>query len=117
MKLPEWTKAALYGAVVGAILASVIGFSWGGWTTNRSANEMAEKFATKQVTLAMVPLCLSMSETDPDRMSKLTKVQEATGFTRRNLFMETGWATLPGADTPSRELADACIAGLKLDES
>lgn len=117
MKLPEWTKSALYGAFVGAILASIIGFSWGGWTTSRSANEMAEKFATKQVALAMVPVCLSMSESDPDRISKLTKVREATGFTRRNLFMETGWATLPGASTASRELADACIAGLKLDGS
>jgi hypothetical protein len=32
-------------------------------------------------------------------------------------MMETGWATLPGTDTPSRDLADACLAELALDGS
>ena len=31
--------------------------------------------------------------------------------------METGWATLPGTDAPSRDLADACLAELELDGS
>jgi len=32
-------------------------------------------------------------------------------------MMDTGWATLPGTDKPSRALANVCIEGLKLDGS
>jgi len=32
-------------------------------------------------------------------------------------MMETGWATMPGTDTPSRDLASACLAVLDLDGS
>lgn len=117
MKLPVWTLTAFYGALVGAIFASIIGFTWGGWTTDRSAKMMAEQYASEQVTLAMVPFCLEMSDIDPNKLFKLAQVQKATGFTRRKLMMDSGWATPPGADAPSSALADACIAGLKIDES
>ena len=65
----------------------------------------------------MVPVCLNMSAADPERLKKLAIIQDASGFTRRKTLMDTGWATQPGSDTPSRDLADACIAGLKLDDS
>ena len=32
-------------------------------------------------------------------------------------FTLAGWATLSGTDAPSRDLADACLAGLELDGS
>jgi len=32
-------------------------------------------------------------------------------------FTVAGWATLSGTDAPSRDLADACLAGLELDGS
>jgi hypothetical protein len=31
--------------------------------------------------------------------------------------MEAGWATVPGAESPDRNLAAACIDGLELDAS
>ncbi|QHQ35404.1 hypothetical protein [Algicella marina] len=117
MTIPEWTKPAVFGALVGAVAVSILGFTWGGWTTAGSADEMAQSFAADEVTLAMVPVCLNLSQVDTERAAKLATLQEATSFQRRNAMMETGWATLPGTDTPSRDLADACLAGLKLDGS
>ncbi|WP_323790178.1 hypothetical protein [Thalassovita sp.] len=115
MTFPEWTKPGVYGALVGAVAVSVLGFTWGGWTTSGSADEMAQSFAAEEVTLAMVPVCLNLSEADTERAAKLATLREASSFQRRNAMMETGWATLPGTDTPSRDLAAACLAGLKLD--
>lgn len=117
MTFPEWMKPSLYGALGGAIAISILGFSWGGWTTSGNAQEMAEDHASEQVTLAMVPFCLSASASDPERVSKLAVIQDATGFTRRKAMMDAGWATLPGADEPDRDLAAACIEGLELDGS
>ncbi len=117
MTFPEWTKPSIYGALGGAIAVSLLGFSWGGWMTNSSAQAMAENLATDEVTLAMVPVCLDMSKADPERMVKLAALQDLSGFGRRNAMLETGWAIRPGSDTPDRDLADACLAGLELDGS
>ncbi len=117
MTFPEWTKPGVYGAFVGAVAVSIIGFSWGGWTTAGGAQEMADNFAAEQVTLAMVPVCLDLSEADAKRASILATLKEASNFQRRTAMMETGWATMPGTDAPSRDLASACLAELELDGS
>ena len=117
MTFPECTKPGVYGAFVSAVAVSIFDFTWGGWTTAGSADEMALSFAADEVTLAMVPVCLNLSEVDTERTTKLAKLQEASSFQRRKAMMETGWATLPGTDAPSRDLADACLAGLELDGS
>ncbi len=117
MTFPEWTKPGLYGALGGAIAVSVLGFTWGGWTTSGSAAVMAQNLATEEVTLAMVPVCLNMSAVDPERTTKLAILQEVSGFGRRTAMMETGWATRPGTDAPDRDLAGACLAELELDGS
>lgn len=117
MTFPEWTKPGIYGALCGALAISVIGFTWGGWTTGGNARDMAKRLATEEVTLAMVPVCLNMSTADPERISKMATIQDASGFNRRKAMMDTGWATLPGSDAPDRALAEACIGGLELDAS
>ncbi len=117
MTFPEWTKPGVYGALVGAVTVSILGFNWGGWTTAGSAGEMARNFAAEEVTLAMVPVCLKRSQVDTERAAKLAILQDASSFQRRKIMMETGWATLPGTDAPSWDLADACLAGLELDGS
>lgn len=117
MTFPDWTKPSIYGALGGAIAISILGFNWGGWVTGGNAETMARKLATDEVTLAMVPVCLNTSMSDPERVEKLAILQDVTGFSRRNAMMETGWATVPGSDTPSRTLAEACLVGLELDKS
>ena len=117
MTFPEWTKPGIFGALGGAIAVSILGFTWGGWTTSGSAQTMAQDMAADEVTLAMVPVCLGKAAADPTRAEKLANLQELSGFRRRNALMETGWATRPGTDAPDRDLADACLAGLELDGS
>ncbi|GAA6209132.1 hypothetical protein NBRC116601_24250 [Cognatishimia sp. WU-CL00825] len=117
MTFPEWTKPGLYGALGGAVAISILGFTWGGWTTSGSAQTMAQDLAIEEVTLAMVPVCLNNSESDPERAEKLTNLGDLSGFGRRKAMMETGWAIRPGSDASDRNLAEACLAGLNLDGS
>lgn len=117
MNIPEWTKPGIYGAIVGAVAISILGFTWGGWTTSSNAEEMAQSFADGEVTMAMVPVCMDLSAADPERLTKLATVRDATGYGRSKAMMDTGWATLPGSDAPDRDLAEACFKGLELDAS
>ncbi len=115
MTFPEWTKPAVYGAIVGAIAISIVGFNWGGWTTGGSAAKMAKDLARSEVTSALVPICVQMSADDPQRATKIATINKATSYKRRDAVMDTGWATVAGSDTPDRDLAKACMEDLGLD--
>ena len=117
MTIPNWLKPGAYGAVLGAVLALILGFSWGGWVTGGTANEMADELAKEQVLSALVPVCVNMSETDPDRVEKLAALDAASNFKRRDAIADAGWATIPGMSGPDRDLAKACEEALKTDAS
>lgn len=115
MNIPEWLKPGLYGAVIGAMAVSIVGFSWGGWVTGSGANKMAAAQAHNEVIAAMVPVCLNKSRTDSNRAMKLATIKEASRYKRRDAIMEAGWATMPGVEAPDRDLAQACIEVLDLN--
>jgi hypothetical protein len=117
MTLPEWFRPGAYGVVLGAVVVSIVGFTWGGWMTTSSANKMAAGVAQSEVTAALVPVCVSRSQADPDQATKIDAITKASTYQRRDALMKTGWATAPGATEPDRGLADACLAALKLSAS
>ena len=117
MTFPEWTKAGLYGALAGAVAISILGFTWGGWTTAANAEKTAQTLAAQKVTLAMVPVCLDASAADTERAAKLATLEVSSAFARSKAMMPTGWATFPGSDDPNRNLASACLEALASDGS
>ncbi|MBB4305603.1 hypothetical protein GGD81_004684 [Rhodobium orientis] len=114
MNAPEWLKPGIYGAVIGAVVVSVVGFTWGGWVTGGTADERAMTMARDDVVAAMVPVCLDMAQNDQERLEKLAMIRAASTYQRRDALMETGWATMPGTDGPNRDIAAACLPALKL---
>jgi pimeloyl-ACP methyl ester carboxylesterase len=64
MNTPEWLKPVALGVVIGAIAASTIGFSWGGWVTGGTAAKMANALSHDKVIAALVPVCVGMSRAD-----------------------------------------------------
>ncbi|MDA3889387.1 MAG: hypothetical protein PF443_11445 [Allgaiera sp.] len=114
MTTPEWLKPGIYGALIGAVFVGVVGFSWGGWMTGGGANKMASEMSHDDVIAALVPVCLDVARTDPDRIGQLATIRAAVTFRRRDALMEAGWATVPGSDAPDRDLAEACLAELEI---
>ena len=100
---------------MGAIAVMVVGFSWGSWMTGDGADDLAADRADDEVIAALVPICLQISQDDPERTTKLATITEASTYQRRDAVMAAGWATVPGADAPNRDLAQACIQGLNLE--
>src|SRR4026207_1100404 len=50
-------KAGVWGAVVGSVLTMILGFGWGGWTTNSTAQQVAARQADAAGTGAPGPAC------------------------------------------------------------
>lgn len=115
MNTPEWLKPGIYGAIVGAAFVGIVGFSWGGWVTGGTSRERAMAMSRDDVVAAMVPVCIDMAETDPARAEKIATIRAASTYQRRDALMEAGWATMPGAEAPNRDIAQACLASLDMD--
>jgi hypothetical protein len=45
MQVPSETKPALWGVAGGAVALAIVGFTWGGWMTNGTANKLADERA------------------------------------------------------------------------
>lgn len=104
----KWMKTAALGAAAGAAALAIVGFSWGGWMTASTARTMADDQAEEQVVLALAPVCVAKYRADPRGAETLTALKAAQSYNRRQIVMDAGWATPPGASDPDRDLADAC---------
>ena len=108
-----WLKPTIWGAVIGSILTMIVGFSWGGWTTSNTANQLAMKGANAAVTAALVPICLAQEKIDGAKGKKLGELKVITSsYEQTEFVMKTGWATFPGNADPNRDVAEACASAL-----
>lgn len=112
MRTPDWLKPALWGAGAGAVALAIAGFSWGGWVTQSTAEKLAADRAKAEVVAALVPVCLEQSRQDPRFAEQIAALEQAKSYNRRDLVMESGWATMPGAEAPDRAVANACMERL-----
>ena len=64
MQVPSETKPALWGAAGGAVALAIVGFTWGGWMTNGTANKLADERADSAVVAVLTPIC---GEIPPER--------------------------------------------------
>jgi hypothetical protein len=113
MVQPVWLKPGIWGAVSGAVLTTILGFGWGGWTTSGTASQMAVKQADAAVTAALVPICIAGERADAARVKKLgdlTAIQSS--WEQVDFVMKTGWATFPGQTEPNRAVAEECTSAL-----
>jgi hypothetical protein len=111
--IPTWVKPAAWGVVLGSILTMIVGFSWGGWMTGGTAVQLARQKADTAVTAALVPLCIAQAKADRGATKKLVELRAITSSYEQHEFVtKTGWATVPGSETPNRDVAEACTAVL-----
>ena len=108
-----WVKPALLGAVVGSIATMALGFSQAGWVLGGTAERSAQQRSVAAVTEALVPVCISQSQSDPESSAKLGQLAGMkTSYERRDFVVKAGWATVPAAEKPNSELAAACAEAL-----
>jgi hypothetical protein len=108
MQTPEWLKPGLYGAACGATALAVAGFSWGGWVTGGTARSMAADQSRTDVIAALSSICIDQSKRDPQLAERTAAIKTASSWTRGDLVMKNGWATMPGTTEANSQVAKAC---------
>ncbi|WP_374376081.1 hypothetical protein [Dongia sp.] len=113
MNAPTWLQPGITGAIIGGIATMVIGFSAGGWYLGSTAETMAATRSEVAVIDALVPVCISKQQVDPEATGMLAKLGTMkTTYEQRDYIMKAGWATMPATDAPNRDLAMACAEAL-----
>jgi hypothetical protein len=108
MELPTSVKPGLWGAAAGAIAMAVVGFSYLGWSTAATSQKLAQDTADMAVVAALLPFCVTKAEADPN-LATLAKLQtEQSSYSRHDIVMRAGWATMGGETAGRDDLARAC---------
>ena len=104
----EKIKSFFWNAIIGAILISIVGFSWLGWVLESTANQMAKQMSEDAVIERLAEICVYQFSQDPEKDLKLKELKEKSSWNRGDYLKEQGWATLPGEEEPARGVADKC---------
>jgi hypothetical protein len=110
MQIPVETKPALWGLVGGAIAATIIGFTWGGWVTGSRAETDATRHADAAVVKALAPVCVERFQHGPDAPGNLAALKKLDSWARGDFVEKAGWANVAGTQ-PTDQLsavAKAC---------
>ena len=115
------SKTVLFWSSAGCVvLATVVGFSWGGWTTGGTAREMAEDSAAQARQELAAVVCVDRFMAAPDVGVQLTALKEMERSYQQGKFVEEGgWAIImPASDTTDYQARanDRKAAGLCAEE-
>jgi hypothetical protein len=103
-------KYGAWGVVCGAVVAMIIGFGWGGWTTAGTSQEMSDK----AVVASQAAICVAQFMKQPGHEQKLKEFEDASSWTRPEFIEKGGWDKMPGQDTARADGARACADGIEL---
>ena len=116
MEMPEFFQGAsitrfIQGIVAGAVVAVGVGFIWGGWVTGSTANKMTSEAVEATTVTIYSPICVERYKTKATPEQRAAFAKES-GWNRDSIIEKMGFATLPGSNSPSDAVADACAATL-----
>jgi hypothetical protein len=103
-------KYGVWGLVFGAVIATIIGFVWGGWTTSGETKRMTEK----AVLASHAAICVAQFMKDPNHVEKLKEFEKVVSYERPKFIEKGGWAKMPGGEKPDYAACRACADGLEL---
>lgn len=96
--------AAVAGLVIGAGATLAVSLTSGLLVTGRAADEMAQSAAVD----SLVPLCVAKFNKAADAKTMLAQIKAMNPWSRTTFIKDKGWATIPGAEIPAGDVADAC---------
>jgi len=103
-------KYGIWGLIGGAVIAMILGFMWGGWTTAGTAKGMTEK----AVVASQAAICVAQFVKQPNHEQKLKEFGEVSSWSRGEFIEKGGWDKMPGQAKADADVARACANGLDL---
>lgn len=101
---PVWFWS-LAGAVV---LTTVVGFTWGGWTTGGAARELADTAAQDARNDLVAHACVERFMAAADAPVQLAALKAESSWKRGSVLETGGWVTMAGFEGPMKGAARLC---------
>jgi hypothetical protein len=100
-------KYGVWGLICGAVVAMIIGFAWGGWTTSSTSKTKSDA----AVLASQAAICVAQFMKDP---SKLKELEGIESYKRSEFIEKGGWDKMPGQKEASNGVSRACVDGLEV---
>ena len=110
---PETTgkvKFGVLGLICGAVIAMIIGFGWGGWTTRGTT----QKTTGEAVLASQAAICVAQFMKQPNHEEKLKELGDLDSWKRSEFIEKGGWDKMPGQEKAGSSVAEACAKGLEV---
>jgi hypothetical protein len=103
-------KYGVWSLFIGAVIAMIIGFGWGGWTTAATNEKMSEE----AVLASQAAICVAQFVKQPNHEEKLNELAELNEWKRPEFIEKGGWDKMPGQKEADYGVARACADGIEL---
>ena len=103
-------KYGVWGLICGAVIAIILGFAWGGWTTARTTQRMGEE----AVLAAQAAICVAQFMKEPNHEEQLQAFGKLLSYQRGPFIEKGGWDKMPGEERAGPLVARACADGLEV---
>lgn len=100
--------SGIWGFLLGAGLAMIVGFQWAGWSTAGTT----QKLSDEAVLSSRAAICVAQFMRAPDHKTKLKEFQGTDAYQKSEFIEKGGWDRMPGQEAASWGVASACVAGI-----
>ena len=102
-------KYGVWSLIIGAVVAMIIGFGWGGWTTAATTQKRSEE----AVLASQAAICVGQFMNQSNHEEKLKELAEVSSYQRSNFIEKGGWDKMPGQKKADYGVSRACIGGIE----
>ena len=103
-------KYGFWSLIAGAVIAMIIGFAWGGWSTATTTKKMSDK----AVLASQAAICVAQFMKEANHEEKLKELGEMSSYQRSGFIEKGGWDKMPGQEKADYGVSRACTDGLDL---
>jgi len=103
-------KYGIWGLIIGGVIAMIVGFVWGGWTTSGTAKTMSKE----AVLASRSAICVAQFMKQQNHEEKLKEFMKISSWNRAAFIKKGGWDKMPGQEDAGPAVAGACTDGLEL---
>jgi len=103
-------KYGIWSLILGAVIAMIVGFGWGGWSTATTTQKVSEE----AVLASQAAICVAQFVKQPNHEEKLKELAKVSNWDRNSFIEKGGWDKMPGQDKADYGVSRACVDGLEL---
>lgn len=101
-------KYGIWGLLFGAVIAMIVGFAWGGWSTQRTAQAMT----AEAVLAGQSAICVAQFMKHPNNAEAMKAFEAYSSWKKAEFIEKGGWDKMPGQDKADAAVARACADGI-----